>query len=73
VKVVELYDTNTSPLWQLASNFPEYLQQPDTHPKELRSWLRARYRKAELAIILYQTDGPIGYIAFDYRGVALNK
>jgi len=73
MKIVEFFETNESPLWQLASKLPAFLDEPEIDLKQIEEWIERKYPDAELLLILYQADGPTGFIALDENAKILNQ
>jgi len=72
MKFVFFVNTNESPLWSLASKLPDFFQEPDINLEVIKTWIKTKHRGADLVILLFQSDGPIGYIALDGHGTVLN-
>jgi len=66
--IVELFNTNSSPLWRLVEGYGRYLAE-DEYDVPLDYWIKkAKARDAKLVIILNQADDESGVVAFDDDG-----
>ena len=68
IKIVELINTNSSPLWALVESYGRYLAEDEYDiPKDY--WIqKAKAADAALVILLGQDEGESGVIAFDQEG-----
>jgi len=72
IKIVELINTNSSPLWSLIEKHGRYLTEDEYHVPE-DYWLeKAKAKDAKLIIILNQDEGESGLIAFDSEGIPVS-
>jgi len=67
--IVELVNTNSSPLWALVEKYGRYLSNDEYDVPETYWVEKARSAGAELVIILNQDGDDSGVIAFDFEGM----
>jgi len=69
IKIVELINTNSSPLWTLVEKYGRYLAE-DEYDTDEDYWIKkAKAKDAKLVIILNQDGDDSGVIAFDFEGM----
>jgi hypothetical protein len=72
IKIVELINTNSSPLWALVEKYGRLLTD-DEYDSDETYWLeKAKAVGAVLVIILGQDEGDDAVIAFDFEGMPVS-
>jgi len=70
--IVELFNTNSSPLWSVIEKYGRYLREDEYDVPE-GYWLeKAKAKDAKLIIILNQDEGDSGVVAFDEEGIPVS-
>ena len=72
IKIVELINTNSSPLWRLVEKYGRYLSNDEYDVPE-GYWLeKAKAKDAKLVIILNQDEDESAVIALDEEGIPVS-